>query len=214
MSASIAFPEPEPLTGDSRRLSPRQEEVLDVVERVFVREGINAVRIGELAAEASCSRSTLYELAPSKEALLLLVLDRMMRRIMRRGAEAIDEAADPLGRVRAMLTSGALDFAALGPQFLEAVRQYPPARLLFDRRIAEGRDALEWLIEDAVAAGQFRAVDAAVIADAIIAILLRFTDPQFARLRKIRSSTGLAELVDVLLDGLRPRPAAVSGSDR
>jgi hypothetical protein len=47
------------------------------------------------------------------------------------------------------------------------------------------------------------------VAEAIIAILLRFTDPQFARSGKISPATGLAELVDVLLDGLRPRIAAV-----
>ena len=177
----------------------RQEEVLDVVEAVFLREGIRGVRIGELAAEASCSRSTLYELAPSKEELLLLVLDRMMRRIMRRGAEAIAAASDPEERVRAMLMSGALDFAALGPQFLAAVRDHPPARALFDRRVDEGRVSLEELIADAVRAGRFRAVDAELVAEAIIAVVLRFTDPEVDRSRQ------LAELVDVFLEGLRPR---------
>jgi AcrR family transcriptional regulator len=132
-----------------RRFSPRQKEVLDVIETVFLREGIRGVRMGQLADEAGCSRSTLYELAPSREDLLLLVLDRMMRRIEQRGAEAIAAAEDPVARVRAMLTSGALDFATLGPGFLDAVRHHPPARLLFDRRIAEGRDALETLIEQA-----------------------------------------------------------------
>lgn len=101
MSTSAALSQRESLTQGSRRLSRRQNEVLDVVETVFVREGIDAVRIGELAAAASCSRSTLYELAPSMEALLLLVLDRMMRRIMGRGAQAIEVAADPVARVRA-----------------------------------------------------------------------------------------------------------------
>ena len=177
----------------------RQEEVLDVVEAVFLREGIRGVRIGELAAEASCSRSTLYELAPSKEELLLLVLDRMMRRIMRRGAEAIAAAGDPEKRVRAMLMSGALDFAALGPQFLSAVRDHPPARALFDHRVQEGRASLEELIDDAVRAGRFRAVDAELVAEAIIAVVLRFTDPEVNRSRQ------LAELVDVFLEGLRPR---------
>jgi AcrR family transcriptional regulator len=190
-----------------QRFSARQEEVLDVVERVFLREGIRAVRMGQLAAEAGCSRSTLYELAPSKESLLLLVIDRMMRRITRRGADAIERAGDPVGRVRAMLTSGALDVSALGPRFLEAVRQYTPARLLFDRWIADGRDALEALIEDAVGAGQFRPVNAAVIADAMFAVVLRFTDPDFVRSTHVSSKSGLAELVDVLVDGLRPRPA-------
>jgi AcrR family transcriptional regulator len=187
------------------RFSPRQEEVLDVIETVFLREGIRGVRMGQLADEAGCSRSTLYELAPSREDLLLLVLDRMMRRIEQRGAEAIAAAEDPVARVRAMLTSGALDFATLGPGFLDAVRHHPPARLLFDRRIAEGRDALETLIEQAVATGQFRPVTASVVAEAMFAVVLRFTDPEFARSTRVTSTAGLAELVDVLLDGLRPR---------
>jgi AcrR family transcriptional regulator len=207
MSVPITLGEAEAVMPGLRRFSPRQEEVLDVVEAVFLREGIRAVRIGELAAEASCSRSTLYELAPSKEDLLLLVLDRMMRRIMRRGGQAIERANDPVERVRAMLTSGALDFAALGPRFLEAVRQHPPARLLFDRRLAEGRDALESLIEDAVSVGRFRPVDAAVVAEAMIGVVLRFTDPELLRSTKVRSTSGLAELVDVFLDGLQPRAA-------
>jgi AcrR family transcriptional regulator len=188
-----------------RALSARQEEVLDVVEAVFLREGIRGVRIGELAAEASCSRSTLYELAPSKEGLLLLVLDRMMRRIMRRGAQAIEEATDPVDRVRAMMTSGALDLAALGPRFLEAIRRHPPARLLFDRRMADGRDTLERLIEEAISAGQLRPVNVPVVAEALIAVVLRFTDPEFVRSRRASSTRDLAELVDIFLDGLRPR---------
>lgn len=205
MTAAAALTNVEPLMAGTHRLSPRQEEVLNVVEAVFLREGIRGVRIGELAAAACCSRSTLYELAPSKEDLLLLVLDRMMRRIMRRGAKAIDEAADPTDRVRAMMTSGVLDLAALGPRFMEAVRQHPPARLLFDRRIGEGRDALESLIEDAVEAGEFRRVNAAVVADALIAVVQRFTDPAFARSIKVGSTSALTELIEVLLEGLRPR---------
>ena len=208
MSISSHLGEAEPLLPDLRWLSPRQEEVLDIVEAVFLRDGIKGVRIGELAAEASCSRSTLYELAPSKEDLLLLVLDRMMRRIMRRGAQAIEQAADPVDRVRAMMTSGALDLAALGPRFLEAIRRHPPARLLFDRRIADGRDTLERLIEEGVRTGQFRPVNVPVVAEAIIAVVLRLTDPEFVRSRRASSTSELAELVDIFLDGLRPRPVS------
>jgi AcrR family transcriptional regulator len=164
--------------------------------------------MGELAEEACCSRSTLYELAPSKEDLLLLVLDRMMRRITKRGADAIASANDPVEKIRAMLTSGALDLTALGPHFLDAVRQHPPARLLFDRWVEAGLEVLQELIEDAVRTRDFRPVSANVIAEAIFAVLMRFTDPSFARSTKVSATAGLGELVDVLLDGLKPRPAA------
>ena len=205
MSRPTGISEAQLLMSDWHGYSPRQEEVLDVVEAVFLRKGIRAVRIGELAAEASCSRSTLYELAPSKEDLLLLVLDRMMRRIMQRGTRAIAQATDPVDRLRAVMMSGALDLSALGPRFIEAVRQHPPARLLFDRRIAEGRDVLELLVSQAVESGRFRAVSPATVAEAIVAVLLRFTDPEFVRTDRMSVTDGLAELADVLLDGLRPR---------
>ena len=179
--------------------------MLDVVEAVFLREGIRGMRIGEIAAEAACSRSTLYELAPSKEDLLLLVLDRVLRRILRHGAEAIERATDPVERVRALMMTGALEFAALGPQFLEDVGQHAPSRRLFERRLGEGRDALAALIGAAVDEGVFRPVDAAVVAEAIIAVVMWFAYPQFARAGRPASTTDLAQLVDVYIEGLRPR---------
>jgi hypothetical protein len=71
-------------------------------------------------------------------------------------------------------------------------------------RLAALRASLT-LIEDAVEAGQFRPVNAAVVADAMTAVVLRFTAPEFVRSTRVDGTTALAELVDVLLDGLRPR---------
>lgn len=197
------------VASDDEWLSPRQEEVLDVVETVFRRDGLRAVQIGQLAAEASCSRSTLYQLAPSKEGLLLLllllVLDRLLRRIMQRGAQAIEGASDPLDRVRALMTSGALDLGALGPRFLEAIRRHQPARMLFDRRIAEGRETLEHLLEQAVATGELRPINVPVVAEAMVTVVLRFTDPEAARSRTVDPARELADLIDIFLDGARPR---------
>ncbi len=188
-----------------QRFSPRQEEVLDVIERVFRREGIRSVRMGDLADEAQCSRSTLYELAPSKEELLLLVLDRMMRRSARRTAASWAEADDPVDRVRIMLTTSSEDIAAIGPTFLDAVRSHPPTAMLFDRWIAAGRDTLEQLIEEAVVAKKLRPVTAAVFAEGMFAVVLRFTDPEVVRSTRTSPADALAELIDMLLDGLRPR---------
>ena len=39
----------------------------------------------------------------------------------------------------------------------------------------------------------------------MLAILLRFTDPDFARTTKTSATSGLTEIVDIMLDGLRAR---------
>jgi len=206
MTFSARLVESSVLTPGLRRFSPRQEEVLDVIEAVLMRDGIRGVRMGQLASEAGCSRSTLYEIAPSKQDLLLLVLDRIMRRISRQGAKAIAEAVGPVERARALaIASGALDLSALGPQFVDAVRQYPPARMLFDRWVSDGRDVAERLIDEAIVANEFRPVNGSVLAEAMLAIVLRFTDPDFARTTKISATAGLTEIVDIMLDGLRAR---------
>lgn len=189
-----------------QRFSPRQEQVLQAIEPIFLREGLRGIRMGDIATEVACSRSTLYEIAPSKEDLLLLVLDRMMQRISARGAAAMAAAETNVDRIAAMLTSGALDFAALGPRFLDAVRSHPPARMLFDRWVAVCRDALEQLIRAAITAGEIRSAPAPVVAEMMFAATLTVTDPEFTRTSEVPLADALAELVDILLDGLRPRP--------
>jgi len=182
-----------------------------VIEAAFLREGLRPIRIGQLAAEARCSRSTLYELAPSKEELLLLVLERIMRRIERRGSDAIQRQREPVEQIRAMFNSGALDFAPLGATFMEAVQDYPPARWLFEEHLESARNVLEGLIEDAINRRQFRPVNAGVIAEGLFVAVLRFTDPAFVRSAGITSSAALSEFFDALINGLTldPRRAAL-----
>lgn len=204
MNARV-IPAPAPGLYGHRPLSRRQEEVLDVAEALFRREGIRGVRMGQLAREASCSRSTLYELAPRRDDLVLLVVDRMMCQVMLRGVEAIERATGPVEKIRAMLASGAMDFGDLGPGFVQEVRKHPSTRLLLDRRMNECLELLKRLIEDAVEAGGFRPVNAAVVAEAVLAVVLHFTEPKFEPATGMRSGPALGTLIDILLDGLRPR---------
>jgi AcrR family transcriptional regulator len=111
MSLAAQLTDPELMAPGRRRFSARQEQVLQAVERIFLREGVGGIRMGDLATEVGCSRSTLYEIAPSKDDLLLLVIDRLMRRLSVRGADAIATADTNVDRMAAMLASGALDFA-------------------------------------------------------------------------------------------------------
>lgn len=202
-AAQLAYPG---LVAPGRqRFSARQEQVLHTIERVFLRDGIRGIRMGDLATEARCSRSTLYEIAPSKEDLLLLVLDRIMRRMSARAVAAIATADTNVDRIAAMLTTGAMDFAEIGPRFLEAVRNHPPARMLFDRWVVICRDVLEQLIDGAVVAGEIRPVPGPVVAEMMFVAVLRFTDPEFTRTSKVPSADAVAQMVDVVLNGLRSR---------
>jgi AcrR family transcriptional regulator len=189
---------PEPHT-----FSARQSEVLDIVEAVFLRDGLRPVRISGLTEEAHCSRSTLYDLAPSKEELFLLVLDRLIRRLRLRNHAVMATTADPVERLRAALAESATGLARISPVFMEAVRDYPPARLLLDQHMREAHANLRTLIDDAITAGAFRPVDAAVATEALQAVIDRFIDPDFVRTTELDVAGALTAFFDMLVDGLR-----------
>ena len=52
--------------------------------------------MAQIAARVNCSLRTLYGIAPSKEELLLVVVDRRLRRIGRRAIAALAESMHPL----------------------------------------------------------------------------------------------------------------------
>lgn len=176
-----------------------------MVEAVFLRDGLRLVRIGPLAAEAHCSRRTLYELAASKEDLFVLVLDRIMRRIARRGRDAIDRQHDPVQRIIAMGTAAAEGIGALTPPFMQAVQSHPPARLLFDNHVAAARTTLESLIADAIDQRRFRQISPSIAADAVLALVLHFTDPEHARSANHTPADALTLVFDVFVAGAEPR---------
>jgi len=188
------------------RFSARQQEVLDVVEAVFLRDGLAPVRIGRLAAEARCSRRTLYELAAGKEDLFLVVLDRFMRRIARSGRDAIAHERDPVRRIVAMGTAAAEGFGALTPAFIRAVEEYPPARRRFDEHIAAARSTLEALIDDAIEEGSFRPLDASTAAEAVLVLVLHFVDSEHARSTGVSPAAALELVFDVFVAGAEARP--------
>lgn len=176
-----------------------------MVETVFLQNGLRPVRIAKLAAEARCSRRTLYELATSKEEPFLLVLDRIMRRIAREGRDAIREEHDPVRRIVAMGTIAANGLGALSPTFMQAVHDYAPAKLLFEHHIAAAQATLEALISDAIEQQRFRSVNASTMAETILAIVLHFTDGGRANSTKVAPATALGLVFDLFIAGAATR---------
>ena len=83
---------PRPLLSQraEARLGRRHREVLDELEALFLRDGFSGFSVRELAASVGCSRRTLYEVAPSKDELVLIVLDRFLHRVGRAALDSID----------------------------------------------------------------------------------------------------------------------------
>ncbi len=188
---------PRPLL--SRRteseLGPRHRQVLEQLEVLMVTEDLATVTVGHLAAVVGCSRRTLYELAPSKNELVLVVLDRLLHRMGRAGLEAVAGARDWSGRIRAYFGAG-LELQRRTATFAEKLADDPAARRLLDRHFQFALSVVEQLVAGGVADGEFRPVSPPLVAGVLLGGGLYVSQPH------IRARTGLdqAQAADRVVD--------------
>jgi len=156
---------PRPLISQraESRLGARHREVLDQLEALFLQEGFSGFSVRELAAHVGCSRRTLYELAPSKDELVLLVFDRFLHRVGRAAIESIDPSRAYAEQIRAYSLGGA-ELQRITQVFGDDLADEPAARRLFDRHYGYVMAITEQLVQRGVAAGEFRPVTPSIVA--------------------------------------------------
>ena len=80
-----------PATDRGRR---RRAEILDAAEELFLASGFHAVSVDDLGSAAGITGPGLYRHFPSKDALLMAVLDRIWERLAPAVAQAESAPAD------------------------------------------------------------------------------------------------------------------------
>jgi AcrR family transcriptional regulator len=81
----------------------RQQQILDVAERVFGGRGYGVSSMHQIAARAGISRSLLSSYFHSKEELYVACVDRARGRLMERAAAAVPSEASPEDQLRAFV---------------------------------------------------------------------------------------------------------------
>lgn len=194
---------PRPLLSQTseRRLGPRHREVLDQLERLFLSQGFAAFTVRELASGVGCSRRTLYELAPSKDELVLVVLDRFLHRIGREALTEIDEADPIIDQIRRYIAGG-FELQRLATVLAEDLADDPAARRLLDRHFRYVMTVVERLVTEGIEKGELRDVTPSVVAGAIAGSSLYLTQPEVTADIGLDKSKASEEMLDYLLASL------------
>lgn len=195
---------PRPLLSQTseRRLGPRHREVLDQLEQLFLSQGFAAFTVRELAAGVGCSRRTLYELAPSKDELVLVVLDRFLHRIGREALTEIQEADPIIDQIRRYIAGG-FELQQLATVFAEDLADDPAARRLLDRHFRYVMTVVERLVTEGIERDELREVTPSVVAGAIAGSSLYMTQPEVTADIGLDKSKASEEMLDYLLASLQ-----------
>ena len=189
-------------TVEERALTARQAQLLDELERLFLAEGFARFTLDELVVRLHCSKSTLYALAQSKEQLAVRVVRHFFRRAAADvEAQALDED-DPGLRVTAYLAAVARALAPAGEAFHRDLDRFEPGRAVYQRHTALAAERVRELVGEGVAAGRFRRVHPALVADTVATLVFRIGRGDTGRATGLSDAAAYRELAALLLHGL------------
>ena len=100
------------VSSSSRNLSKRHVEVMDDLEKILD-QGESFSTMSELAKTLKISLRTLYEIAPSKEELIVATVDRVLKKHGKIAMDAIKEHSSSIKKLESFL---AVANQAVGPR--------------------------------------------------------------------------------------------------
>lgn len=201
-----AVPSPKPVLSRAREqeLTERQRELLDQLGRMF-EGGFAHLTMAELAGRLNCSLRTLYALAPSRDELVLIVVDRNLWRVGRAAREAVRPDMSPLEALRAYLEAATVAVSKITEPFARDLAAVPSAQRLNDGHDQYILHVTRTLLDMAVERGEVADVDTAAVALVLAGLGRRFSQPDVIPTLRSSPKDAADDVVDLLLRGLRAR---------
>jgi AcrR family transcriptional regulator len=186
-----------------KSLGPRHLEILDGLETIVLTEGFRDLTVGTIAQRLQCSRRTLYEIADSKEELVLVVIDRVLRRLARVAHDAARREDDLLDRLRAFLTKGLTELHRATLAFSEDLAAFPDAAELLATHFRYAHGIVEEMLMEGINSGEFAPIHPRIAAETFDAAMRRLLEPRVLRDSGVSFAAAVAEYLTLFTDGIR-----------
>ena len=194
---------PRPVLDRDResRLTERQREILDQLGRIFD-NGFADLTMAEIATACGCSLRTLYGLAPSRDELVMMVVDRNLWRVGRSASESIAADMAPLDAVRAYLRATSVAVAVITAAFSRDLAAIPAAHRLSkqhaDYLVAVTRSLLDLAVEQ----GDIADVDTSALAEVMAGLAPYLSRPEVLPTLRTPPKEAADTVLEIILRGL------------
>jgi TetR/AcrR family transcriptional regulator, cholesterol catabolism regulator len=189
------------------------DAIVQAAASVFQRQGYHGATMAEIAAEVDLTAGSLYHHFPSKEDLLVAVLETGLAQITADVRAIVESGAPPAAKLRRIVQThirSEIENANIAAAVIFESRALLVVPQVRDQFVAQ-RDALEALyrraIDEGIASGAFRPADAGLVVKTLFGALNwvhvwyrpdgRLSGPQIAD-----------EIADLFLAALRPDGSA------
>ncbi len=197
-------PRPKPVLSREAEeaLTERQREILDQLGEIF-QSGFASLTMADLAAKLGCSLRTLYGLAPSRDELVMVVVDRNLWAAGRVAMAAIGPDMEPLVALRSYLEAANRAVENTTEAFATdtaAMAEWSGLGASHNGYLVAMTAAL---LELAAERGDIGDVDVAATAHVVAGLGRSFAQPDMIPVIRSNPTAAANEVLDLLLAGLR-----------
>ena len=170
-----------------QQMTARQTEVFHQLRDLYLDRGFAGLALDEAATELHCSKSTIYALSATREQLVRSVVVAFFRDAAELVEQRVAREQDPIRRIETYLAAVADVLKPASAAFMDDVAAFAPAREIYQRNTAIATQRVRELLDEGIAAGAFRDVPAAFIAEVMSSVMVRIQQ------RDISKNTGLTD---------------------
>jgi AcrR family transcriptional regulator len=185
-----------------RRRTTRQLDLLDRLVDLMAAEGFARFTLDDLAERLRCSKTTLYQLANSKQELVVEVVKQYFRAAVEAVESRVDREEDPRMRVDTYLRAVADHLQPLSREFMDDLQAFEPAGEVYRGNTAAAGDRIRTLIAEGIDAGAFRPVHAAFMGEMVAATMFEIQRGQVGARLGMTDSQAYAELASTVVSAL------------
>jgi AcrR family transcriptional regulator len=161
-----------------RALTSRQRELLADLQRLSFANGFAQLTMATLAAQLRCSLRTLYALAPSRDELVLIAVDRNLWRVGHSARAAIRSEMSAIEAVRAYLRAATVAVSERSAAFARDLAAVPAAHTLAEGHRRYLYDVTKAMLDLAVRRGEIGPVNTTAVARVLAGLGGLFSQPE------------------------------------
>lgn len=160
----------------------------------------------QVAEPLHISKKTIYTVYPSKEELLLSMVDSAFEEIHRCKQKILQSDESLLEKLRAVIIAMPEEYSALDlQQMKELEEKYPAVAARVRDQLETGWEPTMTLLEQAVEEGVIRPVSLSVLRQMITASIENFLEDRSLAESGMSYSEVLEEMISILMEGVIPR---------
>ena len=143
---------------NSRIYTKRHHEIIDALERLL-EQGVPELTMSEIAKKLKISLRTLYEIAPSRDKLILMTMDNILKKLGKFAMDSVEDIDSPINKLEKYLF---IVNQAVGPKFdrfLIDMEKINGSKTTADYHEKFIKNYIKKLLEEAIEKKEIKSID-------------------------------------------------------